>query len=203
MSDYKNLIAEAKVLNESLSEDKKIKLFGISNSDLEKAVAEAKNTLAKKTESVDVEDVEEAVKEANKTATNEITDPTEIEKLKATISQMKSDMENLQKPLNPVSTKSTVKVKPMSEKAKAVKELLDAEPKIGYNLPLEQGDKVGEVRTVTINGYRLNLRKGHYYDALPVSVVEILKRRDQTSTEQGFGQDLRIGADKDRQNALS
>jgi hypothetical protein len=60
--------------------------------------------------------------------------------------------------------------------ANAMKANMDAEPKVGVYIPLEQGEPKGTQLPVEINGYRMNVPKGVPNVQVPASVAEIIWR---------------------------
>lgn len=62
----------------------------------------------------------------------------------------------------------------LSEEGRLVKAALDKEPKFAFHVPLEPGEKAGVAyRSVTINGYRCEVRKGVQV-MLPKSIYQLL-----------------------------
>lgn len=57
---------------------------------------------------------------------------------------------------------------------KATGELLWSQPLVTVMVPLEAGEKAGATKTVTINGYRLEIKKNHIVK-VPQSVAEVLE----------------------------
>jgi len=53
------------------------------------------------------------------------------------------------------------------------KEILSREPKVKMMIPLDPGEKAGAYRTVSINGYRFDVRKNTMID-LPQSVAQLI-----------------------------
>lgn len=53
------------------------------------------------------------------------------------------------------------------------KEILSKEPKVKMMIPLDPGEKAGAYRTVSINGYRFDVRKNTMID-LPQSVAQLI-----------------------------
>jgi hypothetical protein len=88
----------------------------------------------------------------------------------------------------------------MNEDAKAVKEALAQQPKVDFYIPLEPGEKMGAFETVTINGYRLEIKKGMMV-AVPRQVAEILANMLNISTSAGM--EHRVDSNEKRQEALS
>src|SRR5690349_9294051 len=58
--------------------------------------------------------------------------------------------------------------------ANAMKTQLEAQPKVGVYIPLEQGEPKGTQLPVEINGYRMNVPKGVPNVQVPVAVAEII-----------------------------
>lgn len=63
-------------------------------------------------------------------------------------------------------------------KAAKMKEALALQPKVRIKIPLEQGEKMGITKSVILNGYRLNIKKGVYVD-VPEQVAEVLGESDK------------------------
>jgi len=55
-----------------------------------------------------------------------------------------------------------------------MKAMLEAQPKVGIYVPLEQGEPKGTQLPVNINGYRVNVPKGVPNVQVPQSVAEII-----------------------------
>lgn len=84
--------------------------------------------------------------------------------------------------------------------ALATKAKLEQEEKINFYLPLADGEKVGAIETVTINGYRTVVKKG-VMQQLPKSIVNILAEHLKISAEAG--KQMLIDRDNDTIKALS
>lgn len=69
-------------------------------------------------------------------------------------------------------------------KAAKMKEHLDAQPKVGFVIPLGIGEKPGAIETWQANGYRLNILKGVMV-MLPKQVVESLAESYQMTSVAG------------------
>jgi len=61
-------------------------------------------------------------------------------------------------------------------KAEAMREKLQAEPKVRVLIPLANGERDGVTQSVILNGYSLYIRKGEYVD-VPQSVAEVLEAK--------------------------
>lgn len=61
----------------------------------------------------------------------------------------------------------------VEDMALKTKEILSKEPKVRMMIPLDPGEKAGAYRTVSINGYRFDIRKNTMVD-LPESVAALL-----------------------------
>jgi hypothetical protein len=89
----------------------------------------------------------------------------------------------------------------MNEDAQKVKEALALQPKVDFYLPLEPGEKLGQAyETVTINGYRLEIKKGMMV-SVPKQIAETLAEYLSISTSAGV--EHRVDRDEKRQEALS
>lgn len=73
-----------------------------------------------------------------------------------------------------------------SGKEKLMKEYLEKQPKAGYAIPLDIGERIGAYLTVTMNGYRLSIMKGRVVQ-LPQPVIDLLS--------ESFAQTQAAGAD--------
>ena len=61
----------------------------------------------------------------------------------------------------------------VGSKAQKMKEKLSKQPKKSIFIPFEQGEKPGVTLSVTLNGYRLNIRKGVYVE-VPSQVADVV-----------------------------
>ena len=82
----------------------------------------------------------------------------------------------------------------MTNDAKAVKKKLSVEPKVPYTIPLGFGEKVGAEESVTINGYRIVIKKGVRV-MLPMTVVDLLD--EYLNIQNAVGLDARIDLKND------
>ena len=70
----------------------------------------------------------------------------------------------------------------LSDEALLVKQKLAKEPKMSFFIPLEPGEKPGAYRSVTINGYRCEVKKGVMVP-LPMSIAKLLMNAYQIEAE--------------------
>lgn len=70
----------------------------------------------------------------------------------------------------------------LSDEALLIKEKLSKEPKITFFVPLDPGEKPGAYRSVTINGYRCEVKKGVMV-ALPQSIAKLLMNAYQIEAD--------------------
>jgi len=84
--------------------------------------------------------------------------------------------------------------------ALTMKEILEREEKVSFYIPLEAGEKAGAFETVTINGYRMEVKKGVMQE-LPKSVVAILAEHYKVAAEAG--KQMLIENDDKKLEALS
>lgn len=61
----------------------------------------------------------------------------------------------------------------LSDEALSIKEILSKQAKMPLFIPLDPGEKPGAYRSVTINGYRFEVKKGVMV-SLPISVAKLL-----------------------------
>lgn len=97
--------------------------------------------------------------------------------------------------------------------ANAMKATLDAQPKVGVYIPLEQGEPKGTQLLVEINGYRMNVPKGVPNVQVPQAVAEIIWQslgvyeeasaalRSQNDSSRPLRLDLQSESDKTALNA--
>lgn len=90
----------------------------------------------------------------------------------------------------------------MTEDAKIMKKTLDAQPKVAFYIPLGPEEKLGQAyESVTINGYRLEIKKGMMVN-VPQQVSEMLM--EHMNIQSSVGVDQRISSkSKEVQDALS
>ena len=84
--------------------------------------------------------------------------------------------------------------------AAAMKKCLEAQPKVEFWIPLEHGEKDGAFVPVTINGYRLNVKKGVSVP-IPEQVAEML--RESLNIQSVASADKKIDRDTKTEKALS
>jgi len=70
----------------------------------------------------------------------------------------------------------------LSAEAQAVKEKLAKEAKMPMFIPLDPGEKPGAYRSVSINGYRCEVKKGKMI-SLPMSIAKLLMESYQIEAE--------------------
>lgn len=87
-----------------------------------------------------------------------------------------------------------------TEKAKAMKKHLDAQPKVDFYIPLSDTEKEGAHEVVQLNGYKFVIKKGVFV-SLPKQVAEILADHYRITME--VGKDMRIDRKSDVIDALS
>lgn len=61
----------------------------------------------------------------------------------------------------------------LSELQRATKEKLDAEPRVPITIPLDPGEKIGAYRSVSINTYRMEIKKNALV-YVPMSVAHLI-----------------------------
>lgn len=90
----------------------------------------------------------------------------------------------------------------LTDDAKAVKNILATQPTVDFYLPLSSGEKLGQAyETVTINGYRLEIKKGMMVK-VPQQVATMLASFLNIQTSVGV--DIRIeNKSEETQKALS
>lgn len=88
----------------------------------------------------------------------------------------------------------------LSQSAKTMKDILDAEPKISFLIPLMPGEVEGAYDTVCINGYVTQIKKG-VMAPLPKSIVDILSNK--YNIEMTAGREMLVDRDEETQKALS
>ena len=90
----------------------------------------------------------------------------------------------------------------MTEDAKKIKKKLSTQPKTNFYIPLTTGEKLGQAyETVTINGYRLEIKKGMMVE-VPQQVADMLTSYLNIQTSVGI--DMRVeNKSDDVQKALS
>lgn len=85
--------------------------------------------------------------------------------------------------------------------ALAMKKALEKEPKVSYYIPLGIGEKKGAYETVTLNGYRLTIKKGVRVEIPKPMAIELDRLQ---GIQEEIGLDKRIDlSDKDKQDALA
>lgn len=70
----------------------------------------------------------------------------------------------------------------LSEEALKVKAILAKEPRTPFFIPLDQGERPGSYRSVTINGYRCEIKKNVMVN-LPQSLIQLLMQSMQVEAE--------------------
>jgi hypothetical protein len=90
----------------------------------------------------------------------------------------------------------------MTDDAKRIKEILAAQPKVDFYIPLSAKEKLGQAyETVTINGYRLEIKKGMMVK-VPKQVADMLAEFLNIQTSAGV--ELRVeNKSEETQKALS
>jgi hypothetical protein len=90
----------------------------------------------------------------------------------------------------------------LSERAEMTKLKLAKEPKIMAVIPLDPGEKPGAVKTVSINGYRIEIKKNHPVE-LPKTVWELIMHNMKVSSSATASHPLNLNnADDERKKAL-
>lgn len=74
----------------------------------------------------------------------------------------------------------------MTQKMHMTKEKLDKSPRITYAIPLAVGEPAGSIETVTINGYRIEIRKGVMVE-MPRPVFDLIANKYQIEQSAGAG----------------
>ncbi len=111
------------------------------------------------------------------------------------------------KPAAPTATKDIPHIKDASElelspRALATKRKLAAEQKIMMIVPLDFGEKMGAVKTVSINGYPFEIKKNVPVN-LPMSVANLIMNSQKISAENRAMHPLNMSnAGADRKAAL-
>lgn len=80
-----------------------------------------------------------------------------------------------------------------------VKNIIDAEPKVHFMVPLAEGEKAGTTHDVFINGYKYSVKKGVMVQ-IPESVFNLLADHYKITSEAG--QAYRVDLDAGKQTAL-
>lgn len=70
------------------------------------------------------------------------------------------------------------------QKAQRMKTKLASQPRVTINIPLELGEQFGATYPVTLNGYRLNIKKGVYVE-VPRQVAEVVME-SQRQTQEAY-----------------
>lgn len=68
------------------------------------------------------------------------------------------------------------------QKAQRMKSKLNAQPRVTIMIPLDMGEQFGATHPVTLNGYRLNIKKGVYVE-VPKQVAEVVAESKQQTQE--------------------
>lgn len=90
----------------------------------------------------------------------------------------------------------------LSQRAENTKIKLSKEPKIMAVIPLEAGEKPGSVKTVSINGYRIEIKKNIPVE-LPKTVWELIMHNMKVSSTATASHPLNLNnADEARKKAL-
>lgn len=90
----------------------------------------------------------------------------------------------------------------LSAEALLVKEKLAKEARMPFFIPLDQGETKGAYRSVTINGYRCEVKK-NVMTNLPISIVRILMESMQMESEALHGNERNLdNADAATRSAL-
>jgi len=98
----------------------------------------------------------------------------------------------------PAPTKEDVQA--YQTKAQKMKEFLWKQPLVTIMIPLEQGEKDGTTLPITLNGYRLNLRKNTYVE-VPKPIADLLK--DILRQNEAAGRDFRIDVPRPSKEGVS
>lgn len=104
------------------------------------------------------------------------------DKREAELNKREAELKN-----TPAITKEEVEA--YKTKAQKMKEFLWSQPLVTIMIPLEQGEKEGTTLPITLNGYRLNLRKNTYVE-VPKPIADLLK--DILKQNEAAGRDFRI-----------
>lgn len=83
-----------------------------------------------------------------------------------------------------------------------IKAKLDKEPKVRVIVPLRFGERPGAIETVTINGYRYEIKKGYYVD-VPQSVADLIIQQASAEAEAGLDKRVDLMEDDADKEALS
>lgn len=100
----------------------------------------------------------------------------------------------------PVRPSETEMQKDYDLQRNRTKEILDAEPKIAFMIPLGPDEKEGAYETVMINGYGYQIMKNVLVE-IPRSVAQLLANKYKVSSEAG--RNMLVDAKKDRMEALT
>jgi len=84
----------------------------------------------------------------------------------------------------------------MTKDMKATKKALDDSPRVMFMIPKAEWEEVGVYETVTINGYRMVIKKGVMVE-LPRPVFDILANKYNVEMSAGMGNRLDVNPDKD------
>jgi hypothetical protein len=73
-------------------------------------------------------------------------------------------------------TQEPVSTVPLGNKARAMRDKLNAQPKVRVFIPLASGEKQGVTQSVILNGYPMYIRKGSYVE-VPQAVADVLEAK--------------------------
>lgn len=90
--------------------------------------------------------------------------------------------------------------KAYSSDIERTKAALEKQPKVTFMIPLAPGEKPGAYESVTINGYRLTIKKGAMVE-IPKQVAEMLA--DHYAVELNAGKEYRTDRDSHVEEALN
>lgn len=125
----------------------------------------------------------------------------DVEKLKADLETEKTKLANSVVNTDKAKKEADEKAEVfIQRKLKATKEVLDKQPKVMTMIPLGFNEKPGAVETVTVNGYRYDIKKGVYVK-VPETVANII--RDAYNQTMEVNERFSVNRDEETSKALS
>jgi hypothetical protein len=133
----------------------------------------------------------------------------EIEELKKQLDARNEALDKREKELDarsdelkktPIHNTTPQEEEAYKTKAQKMKEFLWKQPKITIMIPLELGEKDGAYLPVTLNGYRLNIRKNTYVE-VPKPIADLL--REILKQNEAAGYDFRTDVPRAPKDGVS
>ncbi len=131
----------------------------------------------------------------------------DIEEMNKALEARQKALDEKEKELNEKADKinkdrvpTAAETKSYQTKAQKMKEYLWSQPKVTIMIPLEQGEKEGTTLPVTLNGYRLNIRKNTYVE-VPKPVADLLM--DILKQNEAAGRDFRMDLPRPAKDGVS